>query len=172
MRLTRADRRRLVFASVLTAVAFPAVLWENERGDAVNRSNIAALGVPAAGPGAEAPTPSSSVVVPVPAYLTPVSDQAGAASGPSVMVGGRDDVLIGSSTATFRRDVGRSDVCWYDGVDEGDVVTVLNPANGRMLECRVVGRDRELPGTVVLSPSGFGELADFSDAPIHVEIRR
>ena len=171
MRLTRADRHRLVFASVLTAVVFPAVLWENERGDAVNRSNIAAVGVPAAGDVDVAPA-STSIVLPEPAYLAPVDDPAVAASGPTVMIGESSDALVARADAVYRRAVGRADHCWYDGVAEGEVVTILNTANGRTLECVVVGRSDDLPGTVVLSPAGFEELADYSDAPIHVDVRR
>jgi streptogramin lyase len=171
VRLTRADRRRLAFASALTAVAFPAVLWEHERGDVVNRSNIAAVGVPAAGEEAVA-APGPSAPLAEPAYLAPIDDPAGTAAGASVMVGRSDDELVGRGEATFRREVERPDVCWYDGIDDGGVVTVLNPANGRTVRCRVVRGSADGPGTVVLSPGGFEALADFSEAPIHVEIRR
>jgi hypothetical protein len=169
VRLTRADRHRLVFASVLTAVAFPAVLWENERGDAVNRSNIAAVGVPAAG-AVDAVAASTSIALPEPAYLAPAEGLPVAASAPTVMVGG--DSLVARAEATYRRAVDRADHCWYDGVAEGAVVTIVNTANGRTRACVVVGRPAELPGTVVLSPAGFAELADYSDAPIHVDVRR
>ena len=171
MRLTRADRHRLVFASVLTAVVFPAVLWENERGDAVNRSNIAAAGVPAAGDADVVPA-SSSIVLPEPAYLAPADEPAVAASGPTVMIGGSSDALVARADAIYRRAVTRADHCWYDGVTEGEAVTIVNTANGRTLECVVVGRPDDLAGTVVLSPAGFEELADYSDAPIHVDVRR
>ena len=171
MRLTRADRHRLVFASVLTAVAFPAVLWENERGDAVNRSNIAAVGVPSAGD-ADVATAPSSIVLPEPAYLAPVEDPAVAASGPTVMVGDSGDSLVARADAVYRRAVTRPDHCWFDGVPEGEAVTIVNAANGRALECVVVGRSGDLPGTVVLSPAAFQQLADYSEAPIHVDVRR
>lgn len=171
MRLTRADRHRLVFASVLTAVAFPAVLWENERGDAVNRSNIAAVGVPAAGD-VDVVAASTSIALPEPAYLAPAEGPPVAASAPTVMVGERGEALVARAEATYRRAVDRADHCWYDGVAEGAVVTIVNTANGRTLACVVVGRPADLPGTVVLSPAGFEELADYSDAPIHVDVRR
>src|SRR5215207_8588464 len=103
VRLTRTDRRRLAFASALTAVAFPAVLWEHERGDVVNRSNIAAVGVPAAGEEAVA-APGPSAPLAEPAYLAPIDDPAGTAAGASVMVGRSDDELVGRGEATFRRE--------------------------------------------------------------------
>jgi hypothetical protein len=171
VKLTAADRRRLVLASVLTAVAFPAVWWENEQGSSANRSNIAAVGLPAEGGGA-APAGSSPMAIESPAYLTPASAAGVTAPGATALIGRPDDQLVARTLATFRRRVGRADACWYGGVAEGTVLTVVNPANGQSIQCRVVGRDDGEPGVVVLAPAAFVELADFTDAPIHVELRR
>jgi hypothetical protein len=57
-------------------------------------------------------------------------------------------------------------------VGDGDVITVVNQANGQSLECLVVGRDLDAPDVVVLGPAAFVRLADFTDAPIHVEVRQ
>ncbi len=170
MTLRRADRRRLVFASVLTAVVFPAVWWENSRDSAVNRPNVAAVGLAADDPDAPA---SSAGAVPPPdaAYLTAKGAPAPAAPSATVLVGSSAD-LIATTQASFDGRIDRPDVCWFGGVADGEVVTVVNRANGQSLDCRVVGSASDDPRLVVLGPSAFAALADFTDAPIHVEVTR
>ncbi len=170
MTLRRADRRRLVFASVLTAVVFPAVWWENSRDSAVNRPNVAAVGLAADDPDAPA---SSAVAVtpPAPAYLSERGAPAPAVPSATLLVGSSAD-LIATTQASFDGRIDRPDVCWFGGVADGEVVTVVNRANGQSLDCRVVGSAADDPRLVVLGPSGFATLADFTDAPIHVEVTR
>jgi hypothetical protein len=49
---------------------------------------------------------------------------------------------------------------------------VLNPANGRSIECWTVLRPDDPADVVVLNPVAFSQLARFTDAPVTVEIRQ
>lgn len=168
MTLRPADRRRLVFASVLTAVVFPAVWWENNRESAVTRPNVAAVGL-----AADDAAPPSSAVPATPAAPAYLSAKAPAVSVPTatLLVGSTAD-LIASTQASFDGRIDRPDVCWFGGVNDGEIITVVNRANGQSLDCRVVGSVADEPRLVVLGPSAFVALADYTDAPIHVDVTR
>lgn len=171
MTLRPADRRRLVFASVLTAVVFPAVWWENQEDGSSNRPHVAAVGLPAEDP-AVATTLPVAPAPPEPAFLAAEPSPLSIPPGATLLVGRADDDLVATTEAVFDNRIDRGDVCWFGGITEGEVITVVNRANGQSLECRVVGRDDADPTLVVLGPGAFATLADFPDAPIHVEVRR
>jgi hypothetical protein len=170
MRLRRADRRRLVFASVLTAVVFPAVWWENNEDSASNRPTVAAVGLGSDG----AVSTSTTIPAPAiePAYLGAAGTPPSLPPSATLLVGPSNDDLVATTRASFDNRLDRDDVCWFGGVGDGDVITVVNQANGQSLECLVVGRDLDAPDVVVLGPAAFVRLADFTDAPIHVEVRQ
>lgn len=174
MRLETADRRRLAWASVVTVAALPALWFVNKESDA-NRPNVAAVGLAADDGGAPVTTvgpidplgdpdvsPATIIAAPPTSATTP----------PQIRYGTADDALVARVDATFRRSVGDPEACWYNGVSSGDYITVLNPANGRSIECWTVLRHDDPPHQVVLYPSAFAELARFTDAPVTVEIRQ
>lgn len=170
MKLDANDRSRLVFASLLTAVALPAIWWANEDDAATTRPNVAAAGLAAEDPAPDAEP--ETVPAPVePAYLIPASTVAGQvdAEPPRVQVGPVDDALVAVAVGTYRRSVGQGR-CEVTGVGVDGTITVFNPANGQAIDCRVVRGDADEP-TVVLSLADFDDIADFAEAPISVEIR-
>ncbi|MBA3605230.1 MAG: hypothetical protein M3487_09370 [Actinomycetota bacterium] len=164
-------------ASALTAVALPGVLLANDRreGGTNGAPNVAAVGLAAEGstvggaPGEPAVQEESSVIEPLYLSSLPPSPEPAPVE---VAIGTTDDMLVARLMATYSGDVSGSDVCWYNGIPGGELVTVRNPANGRVLECFTVYRDGDDPGLVILSPEGFKLLADVTDAPVHVEIRQ
>lgn len=168
MRLDANDRSRLVFACLVTGVALPAIWWANEDDGDTGRPNVAAAGLPAddADP---AGTPTGSVVIVEPAYLTPAIAVEPALTEPSVQVGEIDHDVIADVSGTYRRGVG-SGWCEVSGVEVDGTITVYNPANGQSIRCRAERGSVAAP-TVVLHPDHFDELADFTDAPVAVEIR-
>ncbi len=172
MRLQRADRRRLAFASALTVVALPAV-WLANRDNAPTRPNVAAVGLAAdqsarrhrqaadGGP----PASVDPMGIPDPLFFD------GEPSAPppehvSVAVG-TDDVVVATPMATYSRSVADGDTCPFNGVAAGSTVTVVNPDNGRSLECVTVASDGD---ELVLHPDRFILIADLTTAPIPVEI--
>ena len=171
MRLDAADRSRLVFASLMTGVALPAIWWANEDDTNATRPNVAAAGLPAE-PAAAAAATSSLVVLADPAFLNSAATVVAAPPTVRVQVGAVEHTLLADALGSYRRDVAAGG-CELFGVDARGTVTVHNPANGQSVDCRVVGvgsADGAGP-TVVLSAAGFAALADFTDAPVAVEIR-
>jgi hypothetical protein len=179
VRLERADRRRLALASALTAVALPAV-WLVNRDDErapSGRPNVAAVGL-AAG---EAPSSTSATGGGPPAE-TAEADPMGevaplfleeepAAPAPehvSVAVGESDHALVATAVATYSRSVASGEGCLYNGVASDTRVMVLNPANGRSIECVTGPSDSD---ELVLHPDQFVLLAGLDTAPVPVEVR-
>lgn len=170
MKFDQTDRRRVVFASIVTLVALPAVWMANE--DRTSQTGVAAVGVD---PGRADPEPvvsATSTTLITPAYLTPTMTLVPPPPPPSLMIGAGHDV-VATGTGTYRRSVRRG-WCEVSGASGAERVTVVNSATGRSVDCRVdavPGR----PGDgvrVVLAPLDFDEIANFTDAPIHVEVRR
>lgn len=171
MRLDANDRSRLVFACLLTAVALPAIWWANEDEGDTGRPNVAAAGVPADEAAPSEGSTSDTIDIVDPAYLTPPASTivVEPAPRPSVQVGSTEYRVLASVDGTYRRSVspGR---CEVSGVDADGTVTVYNPANGQSVTCRIGRGDAAAP-TVVLNPTDFDSLADFTDAPVRVELR-
>jgi hypothetical protein len=169
VRLQRADRRRLAFASALTVFALPAV-WLANRDNAPTRPNVAAVGLAAesaSGRAAEAP-PRRADPMGVPDPLFPDEDPPPPAPADvSIAVGSTEGPILGTPLATYSRSVVDDDSCPYDGVVAGTTVTVVNPANGRSVECVTTSSDGD---ELVLHPDRFVLLADLTSGPIPVEI--
>jgi hypothetical protein len=174
LRLQRADRRRLAFASALTVFALPAV-WLANRDNAPTRPNVAAVGLAAqnasggdgepAGDGAP-PMSVDPMGVPDPLFL----DQEPAPPPPeqvSVAVGSTEEAVVATPLATYSRSVPNGDACPFNGVAAGTTVKVVNPDNGRSIECVTEPTDGD---ELVLNPDRFMLLADLITAPIPVEI--
>jgi hypothetical protein len=155
----------------LTVFALPAV-WLANRDNAPSRPNVAAVGLADQSPHRNrraadgGPTTTVDPMgVPDPLFLddepaAPPPEHASAAVG-------TDDVVVATPMATYSRSVADGDTCPFDGVAAGTTVTVVNPDNGRSLECVTVPSDGD---ELVLHPDRFILIADLTTAPIPVEI--
>jgi hypothetical protein len=180
VRLERADRRRLALASALTAVALPAV-WLVNRDDEQapsGRPNVAAVGLAAE----DAPPSTSATGGETPTETTEadpmgdvdplfVDEQPTAPDGKdaAVAVGDAEHDLLATADATYSRSVAPGEGCPFNGVSAGTRVMVLNPANGRSIECVTGPSDGD---ELVLHPDQFVLLAGLDTAPVPVEIRQ
>ncbi|MET0458177.1 MAG: hypothetical protein ABW195_02950 [Ilumatobacteraceae bacterium] len=165
-----------MLASALTIVALPAVWLANRdpAGTAGSRPNVAAVGLPAADGGtAAADTEPVDPMGAVEAGYLEGSSLPPRAEHVPIEFGTSADVLVGSATAIYRRNVGRVDTCLYSGVEAGAHIRVVNADNGRSVECWTALRPPDAPpDELVMHPDRFAEIADLTSAPIDVEIRR
>jgi hypothetical protein len=180
VRLERADRRRLALASALTAIALPAVWLVNRDDDQArsSRPNVAAVGLaageapPSTGAAAGGERTETTEADPM-GELDPLFlNQKPAPPDPehaSVAVGDSDHALLATAVATYSRAVASGEGCPYNGVDSGTRVMVVNPANGRSIECVTGPSDDD---ELVLHPDQFVLLAGLDTAPVPVEIRQ
>lgn len=185
MAIDDSDRRRVMIVALLTLLALPALWWVNRDGDAAGPT-VATAGVELAAPeeaGSTAPTIAVATTAPGP-HLPPleaVGDEAPVfLDGPAansgrvveIAVPGRsgDDVMI--VEASFRNSMGNEDTCLITGMTTGASVTITNLDNDQSITCRVGLAPPTQDVGVVLHAARFRELADLTDAPIPVEIRR
>jgi hypothetical protein len=159
---------------VLTVIALPAV-WLANRDDRPGRSrpNLAAVGLAAedGSTAASAADGASTTIVDPMGHVDPLfagEPTADKVAPVSVAVGGRDSVIVDTPFATYSRSVW-GDACYYNGVAAGTAVTIVNPANGRSLECVISPNDDD---ELTVSPDRFALLADLTVAPVRVEIHR
>jgi hypothetical protein len=171
VRLQRADRRRLVFASALTVIALPAVWLANRDDDRGSRPNVAAVGLAAEDASNSESEGAPSTSVDPMGYVDPLfSGEPTAESVGSVAVAvGSTDSVVATPWATHSRSVW-GDTCRYNGIEAGTTVTIVNPANGRSLECVIGSNDDD--DELTLHPDRFALLADLTVAPVRVEIHR
>jgi hypothetical protein len=172
VRLQRADRRRLAFASALTVVALPAV-WLANRDNAPTRPNVAAVGLAAENRshrhhrGAAGAPPASFDPMGAPDPLFLGGEPVPPAPEHLPIVVGPADPVIASPLGTYSRSVTDVDSCPFNGVEAGTTVKVVNPANGRSIECVTEPADGDM---LVLNPDRFMLIADLVTAPVPVEI--
>lgn len=137
--------------------------------------------------------PPTSVPAPVPSTVPPTVPPTIAATPPSTLTGGGEPVYldgpaadIGAAVpeiavppptgdrltmrATFRSGVGAG-ACSVPGMLNGITVTVVNLDNNRSTTC-VTGVAAVGATEMVIHPDRFDDIADLTDAPIPVEIRR
>ena len=177
MALTDTDRRRLIAATALTLLALPALWWANTSTNST-APNLAVAGLDADIDVADATTqPDASPSIPdtstrdvAPVFLDGPSSAAGA--GQSEIAVPAPPLIEGiTARAIFRSNVPGS-TCIVPGVTTGSRVTVVNLANNRSVTCTSVLPPGDSPEDVVLAKSAFAEIADLTDAPVLVEIRR
>ena len=160
MRLDRADRRRLAFASTLTVAALPAV-WLVNRDDtrsSTTRPNVAAVGLAAEDASAGQPDGAAASR----ASFDPMGDgdplfarRAAGRAGAAGAAPWRSAAPTKSSRLPSRRTADRSAPatrCPYNGLPAGTSVKVVNPANGRSIECVTSPSDDD---ELVLHPDRF-----------------
>ncbi len=171
MALTDTDRRRMVLATAVTVVALPA-LWLASSGDNSSAPTVAVAGVDV---GTAGESDAGALDDPIqlggdePVFLDGPSSRTGA--GQQVIAVPAPPSLDGiTGSAIFRSSLPRG-TCIVPAVPNGSRVTVVNLDNDRSIACTSVRVSGE-SDTVVLSTNAFAELADLTDAPISVEIRR
>jgi hypothetical protein len=176
MALNDTDRRRFIAATVLTLVALPALWWANTSENNSTSPNIAVAGldpvadastVSDAQPPADDPDGLADVA---PVFLDGPTSAAGAGQA-EIAVPAKpliDGVL---AKATFRSTVAKG-TCIVAGLSSGSDVTVVNLDNNRSVRCRTVLAPGNSTDGLVMHTSAFATIADLTDAPISVEIRR
>jgi hypothetical protein len=174
MTLNDTDRRRIFVVTVLTLVALPALWWANTSENSSTSPNLAVTGID---PGVDAPT-----AVPIqPATDDGLDDVAPVfLEGPTSAAGaGQAEIAIPAkplidgviAKATFRSALAEG-TCIVPGMTSGSKITVVNLANNRSVNCTTMLAPGNRPGDLVMSTNAFAGIADLTDAPISVEIRR
>ncbi len=180
MALTDTDRRRFVAATVLTLLALPALWWANTSQNS-SAPNLAVAGIDPGvdvraidSPNAPSATPSNGLDAPVddvaPVFLEGPASAAGAGQS-AIAVPAKPLVDGVSMKATFRSSVS-SNVCIVPGLTSGTRITVVNLDNNRSIICTSVLAPGNASDNLVMNTSVFASIADLTDAPISVEIRR
>ena len=180
MALTDTDRRRFIAATALTLLALPALWWANTSQNS-SAPNLAVAGIDAdidvdvdvadAAPSeqrAARPTDPLGDVAPV--FLDGPTSAVGAGQA-EIAVPSRPLIDDITAKATFRSNIGQN-ICIVPGVTGGSKVTIVNLANNRSVSCTTVVAPGNASTDVVIHTSAFAAIADLTDAPISVEIRR
>jgi hypothetical protein len=180
MALAHPDRRRILIACAITAVALPALWYANQPDSGA--PNVATAGI-AVGDGSAS---DAETVVESDEGRTSASDaETGAApvflDGPTAQVGaGVAEIAVPIAPnaervtidATFRSDVVVAGVCRVPGLGNGQQITVVNLNNNRSITCTTSLTPADAAPELVMHPDLFAQIADLTDAPIPVEIRR
>lgn len=175
MALSHHDRRRILVASALTIVALPA-LWFANRPD-TGAPAVATVGVdvdvaqPAADVAADSGTGSGTATDDAaPVFLDGPIAQVGAGLA-EIAVPVAPTTERFTTKATFRSDVPIG-TCRLSTVTNAQSITVVNIDNNRSLTCTTVLAPATAGEQLVMHPELFSQIADLTDAPIPVEIRR
>lgn len=174
MTLNDIDRRRIIAVTVLTLVALPALWWANTSENSSTSPNLAVTGID---PGVDAPTDAPAQAATndglddvAPVFLEGPTSAAGAGQA-EIAIPAKpliDDLV---ARATFRSNLADG-TCILAGMTSGTKVTVVNLANNRSVSCTTLLAPGNLPGDLVMATNAFAGIADLTDAPISVEIRR
>lgn len=174
MALTETDRRRFIAATVLTLLALPALWWANTSDNSL-APNLAVAGID---PAADSGGPVDNAVVAVtvdderiaPVFLEGPSSAAGAGQS-AIAIPSRPLVEGITAKATFRSNLADG-TCIVGVLPGGTRITVVNLDNNRSMTCTTVLAPGNQSDVIVIRTSAFGTIADLTDAPISVEIRR
>jgi hypothetical protein len=174
MVLTDTDRRRIFAVTVLTLVALPALWWANTSGNGSTSPNLAVAGIdpvvetPTTAPAQAATDDGLDDVAPV--FLEGPTSAAGAGQA-EIAIPAKPLIDSVIAMATFRSNLAEG-TCIVAGMTSGSRVTVVNLANNRSVSCTTMLAPGNLPGDLVMNSNAFASIADLTDAPISVEIRR
>ena len=178
MALTDTDRHRFIAAAALTLLALPALWWANTSENS-SAPNLAVAGIDAdVDVGAASSTSRQSVAATgnadideaPPVFLDGPTSAAGAGQS-EIAVPAPPLIDEITAKATFRSDVTKG-TCIVPGLTSGTQVTVVNLDNNRSTTCTTVLSPGNSAGDLVMHTSAFATIADLTDAPISVEIRR
>lgn len=174
MALTDTDRRRIFAVTVLTLVALPALWWANTAENSSTSPNLAVVGLdpdvdtPIAAPAGAGVDDGLDDVAPV--FLEGPPSAAGAGQA-EIAIPARPLVDGVLARATFRSNLADG-TCILAGMTSGTRVTVVNLSNNRSVTCTTSLAPGNRPGDLVMDTNDFASIADLTDAPISVEIRR
>ena len=173
--MNASDRRRLVFATVFTVVALPA-LWVSGRDQArvTTSPSAGAVGVAtpsgAGGAGGWTTTVTTTYQPSAPVFLG--NDVGGAANPPLIPVEHGTDVAGNhvEVRATYRR-YKSSTSCTTPYAAGGATIKVTNIDNGQSITCRNVLGPVVPPGDgIIVHTELLADIADLADAPISVRL--
>jgi hypothetical protein len=171
----------MLIATALTVVALPALWWANQSSSAA--PNVATVGIAVGDDNAADPSganneaadssaaPAEDAEAGAPVFLDGPSGQVGAGLS-EVAVPAAPGVASISTSATFRSDLPTTSTCVFPGLGSGATVTIVNLDNGRTAKCTAVLGPSGADEVLVMHTELFATLADLTDAPIPVEIRR
>lgn len=169
MSLTALDRRRILLASTLTIVALPALWLANRPDSGAPSVAVAGLAVDPTGDSENAPLaddrPGNA-----PVFFDGPSSQVGAGLA-EIAVPAAPTAERTTARASFRSDVPVG-ICQSDMIGNGQSITVVNLDNNRSITCTTVLTPTSVSGELVMHPDVFSRIADLTDTPIPVEIRR
>jgi hypothetical protein len=174
MVLTDTDRRRIFAVTVLTLVALPALWWANTSENSSTSPNLAVAGIdpvvesPTTAPAQTATDDGLDDVAPV--FLEGPTSAAGAGQA-EIAIPAKPLIESVIAMATFRSNLADG-TCIVAGMTSGSRVTVVNLSNNRSVSCTTMLAPGNLPGDLVMNTDAFASIADLTDAPISVEIRR
>lgn len=170
MAITNPDRRRILLATALTAVALPVLWWSSKSDDAAPNVATAGIAVGGASSPNPDPTPNDADTRPgAPVFLDGPTGQVGAGLAEIAVPGTTGDTVV--TTAAFRNSLPAT-WCSVPGMLNGRTVTVVNLDNNRSVTCTTTMVRGNLGEQIYLHPDLFADIADLTDAPIPVEIRR
>ncbi len=170
--MNASDRRRLVFATVFTVIALPA-LWvtsrDQARTTAAPSAGAAGLATPS---GADGTTVTTTYHPAAPVFLGNDARAASAGVPPTVAVQHGTD-LAGNHVevrATYRRYTSNKS-CTTPYAAGGVTIKVTNLDNGQSITCRnVLGPVVPAGDGIMLHTDLLAEIANLADAPISVRI--
>ena len=164
------DRPRFLWPVIVTLIAVPLIWWASQRDDSGDATGAAGDTI-AADTGAAATSP----LVPEPVGdLEPVyldGPEGGALPGLADIAVPAQGELALYQDATYSSAVPPG-ICTVRGAGVGNRVNVVNLENNRSIVCVAQLGPPEQEEDLVLSRSAFLQLADLTDAPIPVELRR
>ena len=173
MALNDTDRRRVLLATVVTVIALPAIWWANRADESV-RPNVATVGVEIGDANDGNSNQTSAIDVEpdddqAPVYLDgPAADALPAVADIAVPATGE---LAVRQSATYSSDL-PAGWCLAKGVNDGERVRVVNLENNRSVTCVVRFAPDGQRDDLIIGRVAFLKLADLTDAPIPVEIRK
>lgn len=171
-------------ACAITAVALPALWFANQPESGA--PNVATAGIAVGDGSSDAPSGVVDPAAEADEGRTSATDaETGAApvflDGPTAQVGagvaeiavpiapGAERITI---DATFRSNVVAAGICLVPGLGNGQPITVVNLDNNRSITCTTTLAPAGASHELVMHPDLFSRIADLTDAPIPVEIRR
>lgn len=184
LNLDRADRRRVVAASVVSLVALPS-LWLMSRDDPTAPATVVGSGVVVGPESSDEPAGADAAR----SYVASSSEALGSAGGAflvqpevaperpdtagepvTVAVPARSSAPSATGRATYRSTVPGESICLVTAAPFNARVTVTNVDNGRSITCVASMSPVGSRDDIVLHTASFTQIADLTDAPVPVEL--
>ena len=180
------DRRRFLLAAIVSLLTLPVLWWAN-RDDPSSGPTTASVGVEVGGTvdGEAIGSPDTAATVDstisrsnLPSEPTVLDKPPIFLDGPPSAVGGVSQIAIPNpdalqtiiTRATFG-DVAGTEACLAHNIPAGELITVINLDNNRVVTCRVTRAPESQDVDLILQTEQFETFADLLDAPIPVQIR-